>query len=377
MTEPSPRLVRHALWWVVGLHLALLALAPLLVLTNGVLPHTLADKVFAVCAGALMAGLQLRHVLSAVRGERPAYWQWTLLAQVAIAFAPALHLGPDWGSTQIVVAAAAMILLRGRAVPIVGFGVLAAGFVVYAHQLVELSDPEVATNLGYYAVVGTIFASVLYGTVRLVRTADELYRTRIELAEVAVDRERVVVSRDLHDLLGQSLSAISLKGDLAVRLLGRDPARAYDEITSLTELARSARRDIRAITFGDHQVSLPEEIAAAERLLAAAGVETRITLDPPDPDLPEAARQALAWAIREGTTNLLRHSDATTCEIRLTRAATSVSLEMTNDGLRHSASAPGSGLTGLTDRAHDLGGTATAQSTPDNHFHLRFSLPLR
>jgi len=108
------------------------------------------------------------------------------------------------------------------------------------------------------------------------RLVNELYRSREELAASAVDTERGRVSRDLHDLLGQSLSAISLKGDLATRLLSVDPARARHEIVSLAELARSTLRDVRAVTRDEHQVTLREELAAAQGLLAAAGVDTRV-----------------------------------------------------------------------------------------------------
>ena len=108
------------------------------------------------------------------------------------------------------------------------------------------------------------------------RLVNELYRSREELAASAVDTERGRVSRDLHDLLGQSLSAISLKGDLATRLLSVDPARARHEIVSLAELARSTLRDVRAVTRDEHQVTLREELAAGQGLRAAAGVDTRV-----------------------------------------------------------------------------------------------------
>ncbi|MFI5729216.1 sensor histidine kinase [Kribbella sp. NPDC051587] len=377
MNEPVPPVVQRAMWWVAGLHFALLALAPSIVLTQGGGPRSAAERFLAVVASLLMAALHLRHIWAAMRGGRPRGWRWTLVVQMIIAFVPALWLGADVGSSQIVVAAGAMILARDRRFPALGVGLLATTIVLHAYLVHDSPHLNVALEVAYYATVSVIFACVLYGTVRLVQVVDELYRTRIELAELAVDRERIAVSRDLHDLLGQSLSAISLKGDLAVRLLRRDPARAYDEIASLTELARSARRDIRAITFGAHQVSLPDEIAAAERLLAAAGVRTLIDLGPAGPELPDELRQMLARTVREGTTNLLRHSEATICEVTVRRDAQSVSLEMTNDGVRQLSASGGTGLTGLSDRARDLGGSAVARPVDGDRFRLLVTLPLR
>ncbi|MFF5232827.1 sensor histidine kinase [Dactylosporangium sp. NPDC000521] len=216
---------------------------------------------------------------------------------------------------------------------------------------------------------------MLYGTVRLVRLVNELYDTRAELAELAVGEERVRVSRDLHDLLGQSLSAISLKGDLATRLLPLDPARARHEITGLTEIARASLRDVRAVTRDEHHVTLREEIAAAQGLLMAAGVETRINTPGGDLALPQSAQRVLAWAVREGTTNLLRHSDATTCTITLARSNGTTSLDIHNNGARNQGLGDGSGLAGLKDRAAAAGGWAGGEPTGDGGFRLRVELP--
>ena len=131
---------------------------------------------------------------------------------------------------------------------------------------------------------------------------------------LAVGRERLRVSRDLHDLLGQSLSAVSLKGDLAIRLLHTDPDAARAEIDSLTDVARDALRGVRAITLEKHTVSLPAEIDGATVLLEAAGVQTRVEVALAA--LPMPVEEVLAWTVREGVTNVLRHSRASACAIR-------------------------------------------------------------
>jgi two-component system, NarL family, sensor histidine kinase DesK len=189
---------------------------------------------------------------------------------------------------------------------------------------------------------------------------------------LAIGQERLRVSRDLHDLLGQSLSAVSLKGDLAKRLLHRDLAAARAEIEGLTKVARGALRDMRAVTSDQHAVSLPTETDGATALLQAAGVEARIDLDPLE--LPAAAEAVLAWAVREGVTNLLRHSEARVCSIPAVRRDGIVRLEIVNDGARP-PTREGSGLAGLGERARALAGTVAAERTRDGRFRLAVELP--
>ncbi|MEV0569102.1 histidine kinase [Dactylosporangium sp. NPDC050588] len=242
--------------------------------------------------------------VAAARGVQPAGWPVTLAAQALVAEVPRLWLHEAWSAPMMTVGAAAMSLLPGRRSR-------AAGFVVpyticLANQVVlvrNLPTGDKIFGLGYMAATAAVFILAMYGTVQLVRLLRELHETRTELAQSAVERERVRVSRDLHDLLGQSLSAISLKGDLAVRLLPLDAAAAHAEIAGIAQAARSAPHDMYAITRHEHAVTLGDEVTAAAALLAAAGVDTEVVgAATPHP--------VLAWAVREGTTNLPRHSDA-------------------------------------------------------------------
>jgi two-component system, NarL family, sensor histidine kinase DesK len=217
-----------------------------------------------------------------------------------------------------------------------------------------------------------VLPAALYGSARLVRVLDELQATRAELAELAVGRERLRVSRDLHDLLGQSLSAISLKGDLAVRLLASDLPAARAEIESLTGVARQALGGVRAVTRDEHAVSLATEIEGAAGLLGAAGIDTRVDLDLPQ--LPGPVEEVLAWAVREGVTNVLRHSQARTCSISAGRRDGRLWLEIENDG----ASLPagqGSGLAGLAGRAQMVSGSVSAGPTRQGWFRLLVEVP--
>jgi two-component system sensor histidine kinase DesK len=360
-----------------AMHLALLVMAPILVATQALSRHTATQITFAMIASAVLAGVHLRHLRAAARDERPAAWPLTLALQLVLVYAPLLWLGLDWASTSLPLGASMMLMLpRPWGLP-VGFTgpYLLSGIAYYFLTSRTLSFQHTLFEMTYYAITIAVFTFVLYGTARLVRLVNELYRSRAELAELAVDEERVRVSRDLHDLLGQSLSAISLKGDLAARLLSMDPARARHEITSLTELARSTLRDVRAVTRDEHRVTLRQEMAAAQGLLAAAGIDTRIDTDGTDLGLSDDPQQVLAWAVREGTTNLLRHSDATICTITLTHAARTISLDIRNDGVRQPLLGDGSGLAGLKDRAARAGGSVSGQLSDDGQFHLRIELP--
>jgi two-component system sensor histidine kinase DesK len=228
----------------------------------------------------------------------------------------------------------------------------------------------------YYLVVTLLGGLALYWSTRLTRVLDQLGRARTELADLAVGRERLRVSRDLHDLLGHSLSAVSLKGDLALRLLPVDANRAREEIESLTQLARATLRDMRAVTRDQHAVSLRSEVDAAVAMLAAADVRTRVVLEVRA--LPPAVEVVLAWAVREAATNILRHSDATECSITASWHGGTVRLEIVNDGaIASSTGAPrdGHGLAGIDERARTLSGSATGSEQAGGVYRLLVDVP--
>jgi two-component system, NarL family, sensor histidine kinase DesK len=280
----------------------------------------------------------------------------------------------DWAPMQYLVIASAAMLLRGRpAVVAVAAPLLGTAVAGVREGLVgTLSPAQAAVMLAYWIVGLAIGAAALYGSARLVQVAEALHAARTELAELAVGRERLRVARDLHDLLGQSLSAISLKGDLAGRLLHSDASAARAEIEGLTEVARDALRGIRAVTRDQYAVSLRTEIDAAAALLATAGIRVGVELDVPD--LPGPVEGMLAWAVREGVTNMLRHSDARTCSITTARSDGTLRLEIVNDGARP-PTAGGSGLAGLGERARALSGSVAAERTGDGRFRLLVEVP--
>jgi two-component system, NarL family, sensor histidine kinase DesK len=158
----------------------------------------------------------------------------------------------------------------------------------------------------------------------------ELNEARAELARLAVTRERQRFARDLHDLLGHSLSVITLKAELAGRMLHDRPPDAAREIAELEQVARTALSEVREAVSGYHQPTLEGELAGARMALSAAGIEAdvqeaHVPLDP-------GVEAVLAWAIREGATNVIRHSGARHCTLRVTASLTDAGVEVIDDG---------------------------------------------
>jgi two-component system sensor histidine kinase DesK len=282
--------------------------------------------------------------------------------------------GWNWSAAQILFIASAAMLLRSRVriclvtAPILG-GCLASVCDFYPKHA---SSAQLLYGVFYGLVGYVLYPAALYGAVRAVVFVDQLFAARAELAKIAVERERLRVSRDLHDLLGHSLSAISLKGDLARKLLLIDADRAFSEIDGLTKVARDALHDMFAISKGQHSVSLGVEIEAAAGLLRAAGICVSIEAVSPEPAQP--VREVLAWAVREGATNVLRHSEAMNCSIRLGDATGAIWLEIVNDGLRGPL-APHSGLRGLATRAEAVSGMVEVGVTDGSLFRLCVRIP--
>lgn len=210
----------------------------------------------------------------------------------------------------------------------------------------------------------------------LTATVAQLHRAREELARAAVNQERLRFARDLHDLLGHSLSTIVLKSELAGRLAPCAPGRAAAEIADVERTARDALQQVRAAVAGYRRPSLVSELAAARELLAAAGIEARIDSSPTT--LSPVADGLLGWAVREGVTNVVRHSRARSCTIRLARHAGRATAEIVDDGSGSGAagSKGGYGLAGLIERATAEGGHVDAGPMAGGGFRLAVDLPL-
>lgn len=209
---------------------------------------------------------------------------------------------------------------------------------------------------------------------RLLLTAyQQLSVARERIAQLAVDEERLRFARDLHDLLGHSLSVIALKSELAGRLVSQSPGLAKHEIKDLEQVARQALREVRDAVAGYRQPTLATELAGACAALSAAGIDCRV--DQQTGALPPAVEAVLAWAVREGATNVIRHSGAQRCSIRVHSNNGRVQVDVVDDG-RGGDSPAGSGLLGLEERVQERSGRLEAEALPHEGFRLRVTLPL-
>ena len=192
-------------------------------------------------------------------------------------------------------------------------------------------------------------ALAMFGFSRVIRGNRALADARAELSRLAAENERTRIARDLHDLLGHSLTAITVKAELASRLASHDLAAAAREIAEVAALSRRALGDVRAAVSNYREVSLAGELATGRELLRAAGIAAEL---PPAVDMVDDATQELfGWVLREGLTNVVRHSHARSCRVTISPS----SVEIVDDGVG-SAGGYGNGLTGLTERVAFAGG---------------------
>ncbi len=223
----------------------------------------------------------------------------------------------------------------------------------------------------------------MIGMARMGSAIRELHTARRELARLAVIEERLRLSRDLHDLLGQTLSVITLKSELARGLVAEEPARCAQELAEIEQVSRQMLREVRKTVAGYRQPTLANELDGARQLLEAAGIAYDI--EQLTEELPPALDAVLAWTVREGITNVIRHSRARHCLLRLTQEQGWIGAEVLNDEERTEDSlekraGQGSGLLGLRERVSVLGGTVEAgllTLSGKPHFRLRVELPMQ
>lgn len=289
-----------------------------------------------------------------------------LCLQALLTYVPFAVYGEPWLVVSGLLAGSALVTLRWSVGwPAAAAAVVAGGVLMRAQSasvLHVLSQTSVAALAGL----------VVFGLSRLTAHVTDLHRSRVELARHAVEQDRLRVAQDLHDILGYSLSAITLKCALARRLLPTDGPKASRELGEIQQMARQAMADVRAVSSGVRRMTLAAEAHAVETLLNAVGVHTRVRIE--CGALSPAADTTLAAVLRESVTNLMRHSRAAQCVIEARECGGVLVLSVANDGADVSGTddceASGRGLTNLRDRLEKLGGGLTAGRRPDGWFRL-------
>jgi two-component system sensor histidine kinase DesK len=295
---------------------------------------------------------------------------WMLLGVlVALAIACPALFGGDWAGLFIYLAIIMALTLPMRWVL---RGVAAATALGVVEAVLLGADKTGLLTIGVTAGTLGIFMAAFRNS-RMLNV--ELRRARAEVARLAATEERLRIARDLHDLLGHSLSLIVLKAEVARRLGEQDMERALGEVADIESVGRQALTDVRAAVSGFRQRNLTEELDSARAVLTAAGITPVIGIS--GIPLPDVADGLLGWAVREGVTNVIRHSRATRCEISVRREDSEAVLEILDDGAAGEDFRPGNGLTGLAERIQESGGTSLAGPRPEGGFRLVVRAPLQ
>ncbi|MFJ1745236.1 sensor histidine kinase [Streptomyces sp. NPDC088116] len=286
----------------------------------------------------------------------------TLLLMFATAVALTLTMGTPWLVLFVYVSVAC-----GAALP-PSAGRPAILVVTGAMFLAGLHREDAGDFLTALVIPALVGGFAMSGVRQLVRTTVELREARATVAELAANEERLRLARDLHDLLGHSLSLITLKSELAGRMLPGQPDRAAEQVADIERVSRQALMDVREAVTGYRRPTLPGELAGARTALAVAGILAEVPADVPDGlpggELTEESEAALAWSLREATTNVVRHSGARRCVVALTPRQTlegpvlELTVEDDGSGASDTNGVPyGNGLTGLAERLATVGGT--------------------
>ncbi|MEU5128050.1 sensor histidine kinase [Streptomyces mobaraensis] len=279
-------------------------------------------------------------------------------------------LGGPWLTLLVYVSISSAVMLpvrqAARAIAVNAATVLGLGL-LGGHADSGLFMVLTATLLG---------GGAMTAVVQMGRTMRELREARAAVAQLAANEERLRLARDLHDLLGHSLSLITLKSELAGRMLPDRPEQAAQQVADIERVSRQALVDVREAVTGFRRPTLEGELAGARTALAAAGITVDLTrAGTGHPDLAPDAEGALAWALREAVTNTVRHSGAHRCEVSLAESGDELRLTVTDDG-RGPQCPHGNGLTGLAERLALADGRLETGPGPRGGFRLSACVPL-
>jgi two-component system sensor histidine kinase DesK len=308
----------------------------------------------------------------------------------------ALGLGPRKSRRRLLVSigvllalAAGLAFVGTSAVYLIAAGAMAGDGLeaAFALPIILLATAGVAASSAAYGLrlqdaftqtfVTLMVGLFAFGASRLFEANRQLASAREELAELAVVNERLRFARDLHDLLGHTLTVIRAKSELASRVATSAPERAGKEMAEVEEIAREALVEVRETVTGYRRRTLVTEVANARTALGAAGIEGDVSVDGISP--PPPLDEALGWVLREAVTNVVRHSGARHCQVRAVHDRGCVRLEVVDDGLGRpgAGGAAGYGLTGLRERLAAVGGELEVGAAEDGRgFRLVARVPV-
>ncbi len=311
-------------------------------------------------------GARVRH---ARHLETHQFWVLAAYLWCLILFAGLTLLPGGNGFTFLVYAAAVAGFQRSFRVAL--WGLIGAVFAMFMPGW--LGGPP----LGVFDIVQVLLLSsfAMYGNhagFRQGMAQQRLSEVQLEKEKLAADAERERIARDLHDLLGHTLSVIVLKSELASKLAEKDPARAVAEIREVERISREALSEVRAAVQGYRGSGLSAELARSKVALDAAGV--RLVLERPPLELPPATEAGMSMVLREAVTNIVRHARAQNCTVCIEQRGEVYWLEVRDDGVGGLGS-EGSGLTGMRERVRALGGELNREGESGTRLSARFPAP--
>ncbi|HEX3223901.1 MAG TPA: sensor histidine kinase [Nocardioides sp.] len=288
-----------------------------------------------------------------------------VLVLIALGVVMCVAIGQEGTAAAVYVAVACVMCLHTR------WAWAVSATVALTTYAATISVPGWHRDVGI--LFGTLVATLaIWGITQAINRNIEVLSVREENARLALEDERNRFARDLHDILGHSLTVITVKAELANRLIDVDTERTRAELADLERLSRDALADVRRAVEGYRELTLPGELARARTALSAA--EIAAELPNSTDEVPSDLRELFAWTVREGITNVIRHSGASRCTVVLGENE----VEVRDDGRGTTAAAgseaSGHGLTGLRERAAALGGTVVTRSLQPG-FSLKVVVP--
>ena len=345
------------------------------------------------CGLAITIAFSVIYVIIVCNSDRwPRQSRWGLATIAVLAAVACVVYGSAWTPLWIYVSAATGMVLAappyGRRTAL--YAVLGVGACyVFFSWLAHVGTAEFLAVLLPVLLVGV----AMIGFRMQIQLVHELAEARETVAKLAASEERLRLARDMHDLTGQSLSMITLKSELAAKRLSKLPASAEldaarGDLADIGRVSRQTLHDIREAVSGYRRPTLAIEAITARNALEAAGI--RLDDDPAltlrSGTFDADAEAVLAWCLREAVTNVIRHSGAKTCRIRLVQHPGELSLEISDDGrglTGQDASQPGgasqpsgAGLRGMSERLGTAGGRLSIGNPPGHGFKLTATVPV-
>lgn len=255
----------------------------------------------------------------------------------------------------------------------IGFTILS----IVAGYFIELESFLHQTPFIIITVVGVVILPIaIYSRNKQENLEGELESAKERIAELIIHEERQRIARDLHDTLGQKLSMIGLKSDLASRLVEKNPKAAIKEIQEIRHTARIALKEVRELVSNMKAVKLREECKRVEEMLQAAGIHYQLIGDIHKLKIPVLVENVLSMCLKEAVTNIVKHSGAKNCTVEIQQDKNEVMLLIQDDGkgLNENAGFEGNGLKGMRERLEFINGTVTIENNPG--VKLKITIPL-